>query len=82
MKLVTYDRGDGVGRPGALLGDGERILDLAAATDGAIASIQGLIEGGDAALERARQAEACPGGRGRRPILRQRLVVDSSPIRR
>lgn len=58
MKLVTYDRGDGVGRPGVLLGDGERILDLAAATDGAIASIQGLIEGGDAALERARNAEA------------------------
>lgn len=58
MKLVTYDTGDGVGRPGVLLGEGERILDLSAATGGAIASIQGLIEGGESTLTRAREAEA------------------------
>ena len=38
MKLVTYDAGDGTGRPGALLGEGDRVLDLARATDGAIPS--------------------------------------------
>ncbi|WP_238367340.1 fumarylacetoacetate hydrolase family protein [Mesobacterium pallidum] len=56
MKLVTYDKGDGIGRPGVLVEDGTGIVDLARATDGAIASIQGLIEGGDAALARAREA--------------------------
>ncbi|MBR9821014.1 MAG: fumarylacetoacetate hydrolase family protein [Rhodobacteraceae bacterium] len=58
MKLVTFDTGDGAGRPGAMLGDGSRILDLARATEGAIASIQALIEGGDSALEQAQAAEA------------------------
>ena len=62
MKLVTYDAGDGTGRPGALLGEGDRVLDLARATDGAIASIQALIEGGEDALERARAAEAAASG--------------------
>lgn len=58
MKLVTFDTGDGTGRPGAMLGDGTRILDLAAMTDGAITSIQAMIEGGESALSRAQEAEA------------------------
>lgn len=58
MKLVTYDTGDGVGRPGALIAEGRQIVDLARATDGAIISIQALIEAGEAGLDRARAAEA------------------------
>ena len=58
MKLVTFEAGDGAARPGILMDDGERILDLAAATEGAIGSIQGLIDGGDALLDRAREVEA------------------------
>ena len=56
MKLVTYHTGDRVGRPGAALGDGDRVVDLAAATDGRIISIQSLIELADAGLEMAQGA--------------------------
>lgn len=57
MKLVTYDKGDGIARPGVVVSDGTEIIDLARASDGAIPSIQALIEGGEAAMERARAAE-------------------------
>lgn len=56
MKLVTYQTDDGAGRPGVLVDDGTGIVDLARATDGAIGSIQGLIEGGDALFSRAQDA--------------------------
>lgn len=56
MKLITYRTGDATGRPGAVLEDGERFVDLAAATEGRIDSIQTLIELGDAGLELAQAA--------------------------
>ena len=56
MKLVTYRTGDAAGRPGAVLGDADKILDLAAATDGRISSIQTLIELGDSGMEHATDA--------------------------
>ena len=58
MKLVTYDNGDGIGRAGALISDETRIVDLARASDGAILSIQGLIEAGENGLSAARDAIA------------------------
>lgn len=58
MKLVTYDTGDGVGRPGILVSDDTEIVDLARASEGAIPSIQELIEGGDPAMDRARAAHS------------------------
>ncbi|MEC7765039.1 MAG: fumarylacetoacetate hydrolase family protein [Pseudomonadota bacterium] len=53
MKLVTFDTGDGIARPGAFVNDDTGIVDLAAATGGAISSIQALIEGGDGAFAKA-----------------------------
>ncbi|WP_346913049.1 fumarylacetoacetate hydrolase family protein [uncultured Roseibium sp.] len=58
MKLVTYDKGDGIGRPGALISDETRIVDLGRASDGAILSIQGLVEAGEDGLSAARDAIA------------------------
>lgn len=57
MRLVTFDTGDGTARPGALLGDGDKVVDLSRATEGAISSIQGLIDSGEAGLELARRSE-------------------------
>ncbi len=56
MKLVTYHTGDGVGRPGAVLGEGEAIVDLARETDNKVSSIQALVELGDDGLEIAQHA--------------------------
>jgi len=58
MKLVSFEGLGGAARPGALLGEGDRIVDLDHATRGLIPSVQALIEGGDEALDRAREAEA------------------------
>ncbi|MGQ9371573.1 fumarylacetoacetate hydrolase family protein [Azospirillum sp. ST 5-10] len=75
MKLVTYDIGDGIARPGALVADGHRIVDLARATDGAVGSIQGLIEAGEAGLERARRAEAAAAHTVARDAVRLRAPI-------
>lgn len=56
MKLVTFDTGDGVKRPGALVSDGTQIADLAAASGGAVASVLWIAEGGDSALAQAEEA--------------------------
>lgn len=56
MKLVTYDTGDGVGRPGALVNDGTAIADLAANSGGAVASVLWIAEGGESALAQAEDA--------------------------
>ncbi|MAM63200.1 fumarylacetoacetate hydrolase family protein [Maritimibacter sp. UBA3975] len=56
MKLVTYDTGDGIGRPGALVGDGSRIADLAANSSGAVESVLWIAEGGESALAQAQDA--------------------------
>ncbi|MGR3364791.1 MAG: fumarylacetoacetate hydrolase family protein [Maritimibacter harenae] len=56
MKLVTYDTGNGIGRPGALVSDDKRIVDLAAASGGTVPSVLWIAEGGDEALARAREA--------------------------
>ena len=59
MKLVTYDR-QGAQRAGALINDDSAIVDLADAhakafgeNQAAFSSVQAMIEGGDAALDRA-----------------------------
>ncbi|MBU9312878.1 fumarylacetoacetate hydrolase family protein [Burkholderia multivorans] len=61
MRLVTFQTDDGVQRAGALFDNDQAVLDLRAALvstrggDGlALASVQTLIEGGDAALDEAR----------------------------
>ena len=56
MKLVTYDTGDGVGRPGALVNDGTAIADLAANSGGAVASVLWIAQGGESALAQAEDA--------------------------
>ncbi|MEM8630660.1 MAG: fumarylacetoacetate hydrolase family protein [Pseudomonadota bacterium] len=53
MKLVTFHAGDRRSLPGAVLGEGERVVNLAAASEGKIGSIQSLIEMGDTGLELA-----------------------------
>ena len=62
MKLVTYDTGDGIGRPGALVADGTRIADLAMASAGRIPSVLWIAEGGEDALAQAQEAEAAASG--------------------
>ena len=59
MKLVTFDRGDGRQRAGALIDDATRVIDLALVTKGheAVASVLAIAEGGPAALALAQQAE-------------------------
>lgn len=72
MKLVTYRRGDSGLRAGALIEDGATIVDLSAASEHADArgvadprfgSVLAMIEGADAALERAYElVAAAPAG--------------------
>lgn len=59
MKLVTFDVGDGRQRAGALIEDGQRVIDLLAASggDGRVASILGIAEGGPEALAAAQDAQ-------------------------
>ncbi len=51
MKLITFEDKDGRQRPGALLDDLETVVDLSAE----FADVLALIDGGQAALDRARQ---------------------------
>jgi 2-keto-4-pentenoate hydratase/2-oxohepta-3-ene-1,7-dioic acid hydratase in catechol pathway len=76
MKLVTFVA-SGTERIGALIDGDRRIVDFAAANSGAdpaFASMLALIEGGDAALDRAREiaAQAQRSGRG---------VLDTASVR-
>jgi 2-keto-4-pentenoate hydratase/2-oxohepta-3-ene-1,7-dioic acid hydratase in catechol pathway len=61
MRLVTFTRGDGVERAGALFDQDQSVIDLQAAYQqvqgreaGELSSVLKLVEGGDAALELAR----------------------------
>ena len=61
MRLVTFQKGDGPQRAGALIDGDARIVDLAEAHAAAFkeagpASVLAIIEGGDVALDRAYQA--------------------------
>jgi 2-keto-4-pentenoate hydratase/2-oxohepta-3-ene-1,7-dioic acid hydratase in catechol pathway len=59
MKLITFAKTDGEPRLGAL--DGNRIIDLAAASQGRLpADMRNLLEMGDAGLEMARSAVQSP----------------------
>ena len=62
MRLVTFDTGDGIGRPGALISDGTEIADLGATSDGVVQSVQWIAEGGERALDRAREVAAAASG--------------------
>ena len=61
MRLVTFQKGDGNLRAGALIDGDARVVDLAEAhmaafgRDGA-ASVLTIVEGGDAALDQAYEA--------------------------
>jgi 2-keto-4-pentenoate hydratase/2-oxohepta-3-ene-1,7-dioic acid hydratase in catechol pathway len=59
MRLVTFRKGDGPQRAGALIEGDSRIVDLAEARAfdaGGVASVLAIVEGGDAALARAQAA--------------------------
>jgi 2-keto-4-pentenoate hydratase/2-oxohepta-3-ene-1,7-dioic acid hydratase in catechol pathway len=61
MRLVTFQKGDGNPRPGALIDGDARVVDLAAAHTAAFdrdgpANVLALVEGGDAALDQAYEA--------------------------
>ena len=63
MRLVTYQKGDGAQRAGALIEGDARIVDLAEAhaalsREPGPGSVLAIVEGGDAALDRAREAVA------------------------
>lgn len=65
MKLVTFTDNAGQDRLGALVDDGATVVDLRTAAGGdapEFGSMLALIEGGAAALDRAREAEANAGG--------------------
>jgi 2-keto-4-pentenoate hydratase/2-oxohepta-3-ene-1,7-dioic acid hydratase in catechol pathway len=71
MKLVTYQRSDGVLRAGALIQGDTRIVDLADAHRSAFgddyapfASVLAMIEGGDGALDKAYETLNKAGGNG------------------
>jgi 2-keto-4-pentenoate hydratase/2-oxohepta-3-ene-1,7-dioic acid hydratase in catechol pathway len=62
MRLVTFQRGGGPQKAGAFLDDNTRVVDLAAAGEAAfganprLASVLGIIDDGDAALDAAYEA--------------------------
>lgn len=61
MRLVTFQKGNGNQRAGALIDGDTRVVDLAEAYTAAFdrdgpASILALVEGGDAALDQADEA--------------------------
>ncbi len=58
MKLVTFERPDGRRHIGALRAGEREIVDLSAAGDAAFADMLALIDGGDAALDRAHDVVA------------------------
>ena len=71
MKLVTYKRGDGAMRAGAFIDGDTRIVDLADAHRSAFgedhapfASVLGMIEAGDATLDRAYETLKKAGSKG------------------
>jgi 2-keto-4-pentenoate hydratase/2-oxohepta-3-ene-1,7-dioic acid hydratase in catechol pathway len=75
MRLVTFRADDGAARLGALVGqDGDRVIDLGAASGGALPSeMVSLIEAGPAALARARELVAA--GASSRPLSATRLLA-------
>lgn len=81
MRLVTYDAGDGVQRAGALAEGDTRVVDLLAASggDAALASVLAIVEGGEAALERARHAAARAGADAMRDRAAVRLLAPIQP---
>ena len=60
MKLVTYDSGDGIARSGALIENGNKIVNLYAASkqQADVKTILAIAEGGDEALAMAQEVEA------------------------
>lgn len=71
MKLVTYQRGDGALRAGAFIDNDTRIVDLTDAHQSAFgevyapfASVLGMIEAGDGALDRAYETLKKTDGKG------------------
>ena len=62
MRLVTFQRGGGPQKAGAFLDDNARVVDLAAAGEAAfgadprLANVLAIVEGGDAALDKAYEA--------------------------
>lgn len=66
MRLVTWSRGDGRFRSGALIDNDSKVVDLAAACEAVgsapayVASIQALIDGGDDALALANELVVAP----------------------
>ena len=61
MRLVTFQKNDGAPRAGALVDGDARIIDLAEAHQAAfgapgLTSVLAIVEGGDAALDKAYQA--------------------------
>ena len=61
MRLVTFQKNGGPARAGAFLDNDTRVVDLAAAAsafggDAGLDSVLSIIEGGDAALDRAHEA--------------------------
>jgi 2-keto-4-pentenoate hydratase/2-oxohepta-3-ene-1,7-dioic acid hydratase in catechol pathway len=57
MRLVTFQKNGGSQKAGAFLDNNSRVVDLAAAgADPSLSSVLAIIEGGDAALDKAYQA--------------------------
>jgi 2-keto-4-pentenoate hydratase/2-oxohepta-3-ene-1,7-dioic acid hydratase in catechol pathway len=86
MRLVTYQRGDGTPRGGALIDGDARIVDLAEAQAGssheaARGNVLAIVEGGDAALDRAREAvvRAPPSAIVSRADVRLRAPIQPPP---
>jgi len=87
MRLVTWSRGDGVFRSGALIDDDHRVVDLAAAYEAArgdaapsaVTSLLGLIEGGADALDLARELVASPAAAATLPRAEVRLHAPLQP---
>lgn len=86
MKLVTYAVGGGTRRAGALVDDGTTIVDLVAAGETRfdsvhpdLQSVQAMIEGGEATLEKAYTALARAPSSTRRPF---KDVVLYAPVER
>ncbi len=80
MRLVTFEREPGAPRLGALYAGDERVADLSA-THPSLASMQALIDGGDAALARARAALAeAQAGRASHPSFARRDVRLLAPL--
>ncbi len=58
MRFLTFRHGDGPARPGVLISDNSRVLDLAAASSGKITKMIELVEGGEKMLDLVRTLKA------------------------